>query len=161
MIEDRYGLPLSTSSAAARDAYVEGTHLLLSAGPAPERAYERAITADPKFVLAHAGRARALFLAARIPEARRAAQEARALAPKLPPRERNNAEVVLLTIEGAAPKAYALAREHLEQYPRDAMVLAPCTGVFGLIGFSGRKGRERELLDLMESLAPSYGNDAW
>ena len=41
------------------------------------------------------------------------------------------------------------------------MVLAPCTGVFGLIGFSGRKGRERDLLDLMESLAPHYGDDAW
>src|SRR5262245_38373794 len=124
MLEDRYGLPLSTVS-AARDAYVEGTNLLLSAGPSPERAYERAIAEDPGFALAHAGRARALFLAARLPEAREAAREARVLALKLPPRERNNADVILLTIEGATPKAYALAREHLKDYPRDAMVLAP------------------------------------
>jgi tetratricopeptide (TPR) repeat protein len=161
MLEDRYGLPLSTASAAARDAYVEGTDLLLSAGPGPERAYERAIAADPGFVLAHAGRARMLFLVAKIPEAKAAAQQARDLAQKLPPRERNNVEVVLLTVEGGAPRAYALAREHLKEYPRDAMVLAPCTGVFGLIGFSGRKGREQELLELMEGLAPHYGDDAW
>ena len=115
-IADRYGLPLSTTSAAARDAYVEGTNLLLNAGPGPQRAYERAVAADPEFALAHAGRARALFLAARIAEARRAATAARALAPRLPPRERVNAEVVLLTVEGAAPQAYALAREHLKGY---------------------------------------------
>src|SRR5262245_23068227 len=151
MLEDKYGLPLSTASVTARDAYIEGTNLLLSAGPGPQRAYERAIAADSQFALAHAGRARGLFLAARIPEARKAAEEARGLALELPPRERGNAEVVLLTVEGAAPRAYALAREHLKRYPRDAMVLAPCTGVFGLIGFSGRKGRELELLDLMEN----------
>ena len=61
---------------------------------------------------------------------------------------------------GAADvEAHALAREHLKQYPRDAMVLAPCTGVFGLIGFSGRKGREQELRDLLEGLAPHWGED--
>src|SRR6185295_4180179 len=161
MLEDRYGLPLSTASAAARDAYVQGTDLLLSAGPGPVRAYERAIAADPAFALAHAAKARASFLAARIPEAQAAAKRARELAVKLPLRERNNVEVILLTVEGGAPKAYALARAHLAQYPRDVMVLAPCTGVFGLIGFSGRKGREQELFELMENLAPCYGEDAW
>src|SRR6185503_9503114 len=142
MFEDRYGLSLSTTSVAARDAYVEGTDLLLSAGPGPQRAYERAIAADPGFALAHAGCARAHFLAARIPEAQAAAKQARAVAEQLGERERNNLEVVLLTVEGGGPRAYALAREHLQRYPREAMVLAPCTGVFGLIGFSGRKGRE-------------------
>jgi tetratricopeptide (TPR) repeat protein len=41
------------------------------------------------------------------------------------------------------------------------MVLAPATGVFGLYGFSGRPERERELLDLMDRLAPHYGEDWW
>src|SRR6185503_6529806 len=126
MFEDRYGLSLSTTSVAARDAYVEGTDLLLRAGPGPERAYERAIAADPGFALAHAGKARALFLSAKIPEAKAAAKRARELADALPQRERNNLEVILLTIEGGAPRAYALALEHLMEYPRDAMVLAPC-----------------------------------
>lgn len=146
---------------AARDAYLEGVGLLLGAKPGPERAFQRAIEADPELALAHAGRARALFLAARIPEAKAAAAKARALTPRLPARERAVAEIVLLTIEGGTAKAYALAREHLKQYPRDAMALAPCTGVFGLIGFSGRKGREQELRELMEGLAPHYGNESW
>lgn len=146
---------------AAHDAYREGVDRLLAAKPAPEHAFRRAIDADPEFCLAHAGLARALFLAARIPEAKAAAARARELAPRLPARERTVAEVVLLTIEGGSAKAYALAREHLKQHPTDAMVLAPCTGVFGLIGFSGRKGRERELRALMEELAPHYGEAPW
>jgi tetratricopeptide (TPR) repeat protein len=154
-------LALSTSSAQARDAYLEGLALLLAAKPLPEKAFARAAAADPQFALAHAGEARALFLIAKVLEAKAAALMARELAKNLPQRERNNVEVVLLTIEGVPAKAYALAREHLKQYPRDAMVLAPCTGVFGLIGFSGRKGREQEMRQLMEELAPHWGEDAW
>ena len=152
-------LRLSTSSEAARSAYVEGEARLLGAKPSPEKAFGKAIAADPDFAMAHAGEARALFLVARYPQAKAAALMARELAKNLPPRERNNVEVVVLTIEGGAAVAYALAREHLKQYPRDAMVLAPCTGVFGLIGFSGRKGREQELRGLMEALAPHWGDD--
>ena len=152
-------LALSTASAKAREAYLEGVALLLAAKPWPERAFRRALADDPRFALAHAGEARSLFLVAKVPEAKAAALMARELAKNLPQREKNNVEVILLTIEGAPAKAYALAREHLKLYPRDAMVLAPCTGVFGLIGFSGRKGREQELRQLMDELAPHWGEE--
>ena len=152
-------LALSTASTEARDFYLQGVDLLLGAKPGPEQAFQQAIGADPQFALAHAGEARALFLCARIPEAKAAALMARELAKNLPQREKNNVEVPLLTIEGGSARAYKLAREHLMQYPRDAMVLAPCTGVFGLIGFSGRKGREQELRLLMEELAPHWNED--
>ena len=154
-------LALSTQSQKARDAYLEGAALLLAAKPSPEQSFRRAVAEDPRFALAHAGEARALFMLAKIPEAKAAASMARELAKDLPERERNNAEVVVLTIEGGAAKAYALAREHLKQYPRDAMVLAPCCGVFGLIGFSGRKGRELEMCQLLEELAPHWDADAF
>lgn len=152
-------LRLSTSSEEARRAYLEGLDRLLGAKPFPEKAFAQAIGADPDFALAHAGEARALFLQAKVPPAKAAALMARELAKKLPQRERNNVEIAALTVEGGAAKAYALAREHLAQFPTDAMALAPCTGVFGLIGFSGRKGREQEMRDLMEALAPHWGED--
>jgi Tfp pilus assembly protein PilF len=151
----------STASASALAAYREGVDRLLGAKPRPEEAFRRAVDADGEFALAHAGLARAQFLAARIPEAKAAAARARERMTNLPGRERANAEVVLLTIEGASARAYALAREHLGKHPTDAMVLAPCTGVFGLIGFSGRRGREQELRQLMEELAPHYGEAPW
>ena len=41
------------------------------------------------------------------------------------------------------------------------MVLAPATGVFGLIGFSGRQEREEELYRFLSGLAAHYGDDWW
>ncbi len=58
-LEDRYGLALSTAVAAARDAYLEGVGLLLTVYPGAASSFDRAIAADPRFVLAHIGKARA------------------------------------------------------------------------------------------------------
>jgi hypothetical protein len=60
MQSDRYGLPLSTGSVAARDAYVEAADLALTFYPGAAEAYDRAIAADPPFAMAHAGRAQML-----------------------------------------------------------------------------------------------------
>jgi tetratricopeptide (TPR) repeat protein len=70
MALDRYGLVVSTASAAARDAYVEAVDCLLSANAGAEAGFDRAIAADPGFALAHIGRARSLQLQARVVEAR-------------------------------------------------------------------------------------------
>src|SRR3954464_3214503 len=51
MLTDRYGLPLSTGSAAARDAYVEAADLALTFYPGAAEAYDRAIAADPGFAM--------------------------------------------------------------------------------------------------------------
>src|SRR5580704_746783 len=56
--EDRYGLPLSTDSSDAADAYREGIDLMLSAWPGAAEAFERAIKADPDFALARIARSR-------------------------------------------------------------------------------------------------------
>ena len=50
---------------------------------------------------------------------------------------------------------------HLRSWPRDAMVLAPATDVFGLYGFSGDPAREDQLYQLLDTLAPAYGQDWW
>jgi hypothetical protein len=62
MLQDRYGLSLSTSSEAAASAYRDGIDLMLAAWPGAERALDAAIAADPGFALAHAGRARTHYL---------------------------------------------------------------------------------------------------
>jgi hypothetical protein len=41
------------------------------------------------------------------------------------------------------------------------MVLAPATGVYGLIGFSGRQDRNELLVELLDNLAAAYGDDWW
>ena len=69
MFRDRYGLPLSTGSAAARDVYVEAMDLFLGANAGAEQGFERAVLEDPSFALAHAGQARALQMRGRGREA--------------------------------------------------------------------------------------------
>src|SRR5262245_10625735 len=161
MLSDRYGNRLSTASSAARDAYVTAVDLLLSANPGAEQAFLRAIASDPDLAVAHAGLARTLQMQARPQEAKAAIARGVELAPRLSARERGHLETFALIIHGKAAEALAAARQHLDDYPRDAMVLAPCTSVFGLIGFSGCAGREDELLALMDSLATVYGEEDW
>ena len=135
MLTDRYGNPLSTASAAARDAYVAGVDLALSANPGGEDAFRRALAADEGLALAQVGLARALQIHGRIPEAKEAIARARELAAQASPRERSHVDALAQLIDGGGDAGLAAAKEHLATYPRDAMVLAPCTGVFGLIGF--------------------------
>lgn len=161
MLADRYGLPIATTSAAAREAYVAGVDCVLAATAGVTEHLQQAIAADRDFALAHIALARGLFLEADVARARAAAARARDLAASATPRERSHVDAIALAIEGKPVEALAATRTHLDQWPRDAMVLAPATGVFGLIGFSGRLQREDELYELLRGLAPHYRDDWW
>lgn len=160
MLTDRYDLDVSTDSAEARDAYIAGTDAILSASTVPEPSLEAAIAADPNFGLAHAALARQHQLMGRPKEARAAAEHAASLGANTE-RERQHIEIFRLMVTGKGGDALNLTREHVAAWPTDAFVLAPSCGVFGLIGFSGRKGREPEQLELIEPLAKAYGDDWW
>lgn len=161
-LHDARGLALSTASVAARDAYVDGVERLLHARPGIAAAFGRALDADPRFALAHVGLARTHQLHGRGADARASIARAVALAPGLDARERSHVDALARAVGGDAAGAMAAIRAHLAAWPRDAMVLAPATGVFGLFGFSGRAGREAALAAFLDGLAPAWGeNDAW
>ena len=77
MLADRYGLPVSTASEVARNAYVAGTDCILSATAGWRHHLGDAIEADPTFALAHVGLARGCFLQADVGPAREAAARRR------------------------------------------------------------------------------------
>src|SRR6195256_2746741 len=87
MLADRYGLPLSSASAVARDAYVQGCDLLLTLYPGAIEAFDRAIAFDPGFALAHAGKAQVLMREGNVVAARACLEEAKTVAADLPARE--------------------------------------------------------------------------
>jgi hypothetical protein len=159
--EDRYGNALSTSSANARDAYVVGVDRLLSAGVDIDQPFRDAIAADEGFALAHIALARTLQVLGRGNEAKAPLESALALAPAATAREQNHIAIFARVLSGQGAAAVSMISEHMKHWPRDAMVLAPATGVFGLIGFSGRAGREVEQLAMLEPLATHYGDDWW
>jgi hypothetical protein len=98
MLADRYGLPISTTSVVARDAYVAGADCILSATAGWRDHFGGAIDADPTFALAHVGLARGYFLQADVKVAREAAARARALATNATSRERSHVNAVALPI---------------------------------------------------------------
>lgn len=66
-----------------------------------------------------------------------------------------------LLVHGKTADAYAAIRAHVADHPRDALVAQTCSSVFGLIGFSGKPGREAEILAYTAALLPHYGEDWW
>jgi tetratricopeptide (TPR) repeat protein len=160
-VTDRFDLPVTCAAAAAVDDYVAAVDLLLSAWPGSEARLDRALAADPDFALAHIARARLLQLQARMPEAKAAAARAQSLADRVTARERRHIEAITLSINGAAGDALATVRAHAAEFPRDALPLSLALGVFGLLGFSGRRDHHEAQLALLKELAPHWGEDWW
>src|SRR4026209_228914 len=80
MLKDRYDLALTTTSDAARDAYVQASGLALTFYPGALEAYDRAIAADPGFALAHVGKALVLLRQGDVAAARTGRAPAKGLA---------------------------------------------------------------------------------
>jgi len=152
---------LTTASSAARDAYVAGCEAKLTMYPGSLEGFDRAIAADPDFALAHAARAHVLLERGDVVAARASMAAANSSAAGLSAREASHIAFFDLLSAGDAEAALCALLAHLNAWPRDAVVLGTTAFTNGLIGNSGRAGQKRTLLDLLERLAPSYGDDWW
>lgn len=161
MLTDRYELPLSTVSSDARNTYVLGCEAKLTMYPGAIEAFDRAIVADPAFALAHTAKAHALLERGEVSTARASMAAANSLTAGLSEREVSHVAFFDLLVRGDAERALAALLVHLNAWPRDTVVLATTAFTNGLIGNSGRAGQKRMLLELLDRLAPSYGDDWW
>ena len=159
-IEDRYGLPMSTSSPTAAEHYIEGVDLLLSQNFGPEEAFRKATEADEGFALGHAALSMMLMLRAEAAEAKTSVERANTLASGISPRERRHVEAISLFVNGTGPQSLALVREHLDEFPRDAFMLRLANRLF-VLGCSGGgvPNFPQELLALLKGLESDYGDD--
>ena len=161
MNRDRYDLSLTTGSDRAAGFYRDGVDRMLSAWNGAGDAFDSAIAEDPDFALAHIARARVHLMNMEINEARARAAQARQLAAAASPRERRHVEIMAAAIEGQPKAALSGAEQHLEEYPRDALVLSLLLGAFGLYAFSGRADHDAAKLAICERHAGHYGEDWW
>ena len=161
MLADRYALPLSTASTAARDAYLRGHDLALTLYPGAVEAFDQALAADPGFALAHAGKAQVLMREGKAAAARAALGAATALTAGVSAREAGHVGFFDLAFAGRTDAAIAALDAHLAEWPRDALMVATAANPNGLIGGSGRVGQKRRIAVLMDGLAPHYGDDPW
>ena len=161
MQTDRYGLELSTHSASAAEAFQRGLDLFLSGQSGIDATLAAAVQADPGFTGVHVLLARHHQSFGNMARAKAALSAARACDRVLTAREAAQLEIFGHLIEGRPAEGYRQIRAHLRDHPRDALVAQTLLGVFSLIGFSGRVGREAEHLVITDYLAPHYEGDWW
>ena len=161
MLDDSYGNKISTNSIDAIASYNQGVHQFLGAEPGVEASFKAALSADPKFTLAHVGLAREMQLRGRWGDVKQSLNTAFETSPSLSAREQSHLSVSSLLLRGKSAEARVAVYEHVKEWPRDVLIAQMCTSVFGLIGFSGLPGREAEQLSFMTNLAPNYGDDWW
>ncbi|MBX3503037.1 MAG: tetratricopeptide repeat protein [Alphaproteobacteria bacterium] len=159
MTSDRFGYPLTTASEEAARHYGRAVDCMLTASFGAADSLDAALHADPDFALARIAKARWLQLYMRMPEAQAEAAAARALSERLTPREARHVDIIASAVEGAGAKALALLDAHLAEYPRDALPLSLALGVFGLLGFSGRRDHRAAELAILDRIAPHWGED--
>jgi hypothetical protein len=161
MNRDRYDLPLTTGSDRAAAFYRDGVDRILSAWYGADEAFDKAIAEDPGFALATIARARVHQLNMETAAARAKAARARELALTASRRERQHVEIMAAAIEGRPRAALEGAEQHLDEFPRDALVFGLLLGAFGLYAFSGRADHDAARLAICERHARHYGEDWW
>ena len=160
-MQDRYNNKCSTSSAQALELYLEAVHALLIAQHGAIDLLQACIAEDPEFGLAHAALAHTYSMMSKRDDAKSSLEIAIACSINANERERSHINIISALINNNVVHAFDAAIAHLKTYPKDAIIAQAVSGAFGLIGFSGRVGREQENLLFMEQLAPHYGDDSW
>lgn len=153
VIDDLYGLPLSTSPAAAT-SYNTGVGALLRVQEGGLDAVAQSIVHDPTFALGHAAMAllgheycAPVDITARMVAARLHAERGTA-------RERSHVHAVLEHISGRSRPLIA----HLREHPRDALLLSVAVPT---IAFAGVTTVPQESWAIVERARPAYGTDWW
>jgi len=76
-------------------------------------------------------------------------------------REASHIAIFDLGSSGQTGAAIAAVNKHLTAWPCDALVISIAANPNGLIGGSGRLGQKHQIAELMDSVAPHYGDDYW
>ncbi|MFN5510467.1 MAG: tetratricopeptide repeat protein [Burkholderiales bacterium] len=160
-LTDTRALPTGASSEAANAAVSEGIERLLGAQVGTFQCLKEALLQDPDCALAHAVLARHHQVMAEPGPARAALERALQLAPQAPARVQGVVGIFDRLMAGDGAGAIARIQQHLTEWPRDMLAMAPSAGVFGLFGFSGKPGREVALLEFLQGYREAVDDDWW
>ncbi len=160
-MNDRFGLPISTSSSAAADHYLEGLDLLLSQNFGPEERFQQSIEADEGFAMAHAGMAWVAMMRGTASEAKEGIANAQSLSVGISSREKADIEAIDLWINNKGIQSLGVIRDHLKEYPKDVLMLRLAQRLFMQGCHSaGVPNFPDELFTLCQSIA-KHCEDDW
>src|SRR3989449_1175471 len=157
-ITDRYGLPVTTTSAVAAERFQEGMDRLLAFRAGAEACFAAAVEADEGLALAHGGVALLAVAQGDAATARAAVGRARETVAGATRRERQHVEALSALIAGETAHGLDLVEQHVAEFPRDALLVNQASSA---IGFAGGSDREDYRMAFLERLAPAYGDDWW
>ena len=158
MHRDRHGLTIGTADGEAASRYQDGVDLFMSGNPGGEAALREAAAADPGFALAPAALTVVLRDSGRRDEAKETADLARSLAAGATRREKQHVEAIAVMADGDGPRSFALMRDHLAEFPRDALILL---GADRYLFYSGGENRQQLQFELLDGFAEDYDGDWW
>lgn len=121
--QDRYGMTISTHHPQAAECWQAGLDRLLSQNAGPDTKFQEAIELDGDLAIAHGCLAFWYMQRARPEDAKASMQRALSLAADITRRERQQLEATHLWIQGEGRQALAQLRDHLAEFPRDALLM--------------------------------------
>ena len=155
---DQLGLPLSTTAEAAA-AYNEGLSRIMLLQSGADEKLRQAVQIDPGFALGHAALAMlgheggsAVDVSASLARAQQAVRR------RGDDRERSLVDVVtrrVIDVRGAGTQHLM---SHIASWPRDVLAVSAAVPT---IAFSGVIDVQKEAWELVEGLAPAYGDHWW
>jgi uncharacterized NAD(P)/FAD-binding protein YdhS len=155
---DPLGLPLSTTAEAATAYNAALEHLMRLQSGADDKLLE-AVALDPGFAVAHAALAMlgheggaAVDVSASLECARQASRE------RSDDRERSLVDVVTRRVQDVRNSGATALMNHIAQHPRDVLAVSAAVPT---IAFSGVTDIQQEAWELVEGLAPAYGDHWW
>ncbi len=156
MPTDAYGLPVTTSSRPALDAYERAVEASLGWKANALELYREATAHDPALAIAHAGAAACLFLEERFAEARAASDAAvAAVTSTVSAREHGYVDAVTRWTAGRVPEAEQAMRDHLRDYPHDLAIVQRLYFVFFW------QGKFPEMLEATETLVRHHPDSSY
>jgi tetratricopeptide (TPR) repeat protein len=156
MGEDRYGLPVTSSSPSAVDLYCEALDLALAQRDGALELVAEALDLDGGFALAWG--LRGLIERARgdLAGGNDSIKQALVHAGTRTERERSHLDVVE-RFAFSPQTVEAAIHTHLERWPRDAVVVMQAHFFYNIV--DSRPDRDARLLALAEAVAPAFGDD--
>jgi tetratricopeptide (TPR) repeat protein len=155
-LRDSHGLALSTRSTDAVLFYIEGVDRLLSQSVGAETALAASIEADEGFALGHAALAAAQQASGKPAAAKEHISRAAALAAGSSRRERQHVQAIETVLRGESLAALDRIREHLDEFPRDILLVHQANSVFQFYSHTDRQQRRFAFLAALEQ---EYGDD--
>lgn len=155
---DLLGLPLSTTAGAAA-AFNAGLHRVMTLQSGAEELLRDAVRADPGFAVAHAALAMLGHEAGAVADVHASLRSAQqAVQDRGDAREVSLVDVVSLRVHDVRGEGAQALMDHIAGWPRDVLAVSAAVPT---IAFSGITDVQLEAWDLVEELAPAYGDHWW